>query len=63
MAQVSITLGKGSVLTLEDNNTLSVGHEDYGRVDSKVYLCKATKKDISAIQKYLEQMKVFVPDE
>lgn len=63
MAQVTITLGKGSLLSLEENGTMSIGLDERGHIVSKIYLCKATKKDISNVQKYLEQMKVFVPDE
>lgn len=63
MAQVSITLGKGSVISLEDNNTIHVKAESYGHTDTSVYLCNATKKDVSAVQDYLERLKVFLPDQ
>ena len=62
MAGLSITLGGDRLLQLDDNNQLYAVKEFRGEVDVKVLLCNGTKKDISALQDYLEKLKIFVPE-
>ncbi|QEP29828.1 hypothetical protein HYP99_gp030 [Sinorhizobium phage ort11] len=63
MPEVSITLGKGSAITLMEHETIHITSESRGQREMSIFLCNATKQGISNVQKYLEQMKVFVPDE